>query len=96
MVGDVVAASDGADEIAMSERVLHAMHELRRFMFARVYVQEEQQQRAMFLLTRLMEHYLAHPEELPEGLTAADWVAGMTDDYARRDFERVYLPAAHK
>ena len=96
MVGDVVATSDGADEIAMSPPVLEAMSALRQFMFARVYVQEAQQRRAVFVLTRLMEHYLAHPEELPAGLTAADWVAGMTDDYARRDFERVYLPAPQR
>jgi dGTPase len=95
MVGDVVATSDGADEIAMSAPVLDAMHQLRRFMFTRVYVQREQQDRAEFVLRHLMEHYLAHPDELPEGYTAADWVAGMTDEYALRDFERVYLPARH-
>jgi dGTPase len=95
MVGDVITVSDGADHIRMSDDVLAAMLELRRFMFAEVYVQKEQERRAVFVLSRLMEHYLAHPDELPDGFTAADWVAGMTDDYARRDFERVYLPSRH-
>ena len=96
MVGDVIAASEGADEIGMSPRVLEAMSALRRFMFANVYIQKEQQARAVFVLCRLMEHYLEHPDELPEGFTAADCVAGMTDEYALRDFERVYLPLRHR
>ena len=95
LVGDLVEQSEGADEIRMSDEVLAAMHELRRFMFAQVYVQKEQERRAVFLLSRLMEHYLAVPEELPEGFTAFDWVAGMTDEYALRDFERVCLPSRH-
>ena len=96
MVGDVIAASDDAEEVGMSPRVLEAMSALRRFMFANVYIQKEQQARAVFVLCRLMEHYLEHPEELPDGFTAADCVAGMTDEYALRDFERVYLPLRHR
>lgn len=95
MVLDVIESSRHGDAITMSPHVLAAMNELRRFMFANVYVQKEQERRAVFVLTRLMEHYQAHPEELPPGFTPADWVAGMTDEYALRDFERVCLPARH-
>ena len=79
----------------MSDGVLAAMHELRRFMFARVYVQKDQERRAVFVLSRLMEHYLDAPADVPPGFTAFDWVAGMTDEYALRDFARVYLPSRH-
>jgi dGTPase len=96
LVGDAIATSENADEIAMSPTVLDGMSALRRFMFGRVYIQKEQENRAVFVLSRLLEHYLAHPDELPAGYSATDWVAGMTDDYARRDFERVYLPAPHR
>ena len=95
MVGDVIDVSEDAEVVGMSPPVLDAMTSLRRFMFQRVYVQKDQEARAVFVLTRLMEHYLAHPDELPAGFTAADWVAGMTDEYALRDFERVCLPARH-
>jgi dGTPase len=95
MVGDVVATSDGADEVAMSPDVLEAMNALRRFLFSKVYVQKDQERRAQFVLCQLMEHYLASPDDLPPGFAAADWVAGMTDEYALRDFERVCLPARH-
>jgi dGTPase len=95
MVGDVIQMSDGAPDVGMSATVLEGMSLLRRFMFDRVYIQKDQEARAVFVLSRLMEHYLEHPDELPDGFTAADWVAGMTDEYALRDFERVYIPVRH-
>ena len=49
----------------------------------------------------LFQHYLEHPEELPAehqrtpgDLTTrvADHIAGMTDRYALRTYERLFLP----
>jgi dGTPase len=70
------------------------MHELRDFMFERVYLRPEQaaqQQVAVDLLRRLMDHHLAHPEEIPQTFRqthadlvtqVGDYVSGMTDRYA--------------
>ncbi len=99
LVGDLIDASSavGLASITMSDDVAAAMHELRRFMFSHVYVQKDQERRAVFVLSRLMEHYLSDDgaRELPPGFTAFDWVAGMTDEYALRDFERVHVPSRH-
>ncbi len=50
-------------------------------------------------LTGLFEHYLAHPEDVPEGAPGADdvqritdWIAGMTDRFCIATFRRLALP----
>jgi dGTPase len=88
----------------MDEETLAVMHELRDFMFERVYSdpqQRAQQVRAIAVLHDLMDHHLAHPEEMPETyredkaplvVQVADYVAGMTDRYALATWERVFGP----
>jgi dGTPase len=70
------------------------MHDLRDFMFERVYQaasQRAQQERAIAILRRLFDHHLDHPDQIPEtyreheappAVQVADYVAGMTDRYA--------------
>jgi dGTPase len=100
MVGALVEASDGADDIGMEQEVFDVLMLTRGFLFERVYQRPEvahEQERAMVLLRAVCEHYRAHPEELPaEGSPAddaetrlVDYVAGMTDRFARRDYERI-------
>jgi dGTPase len=71
------------------------MHELRDFMFERVYLrpaQAAQQEEAVALLRRLMDHHLARPDDMPATYRdtdaplvtqVADFVSGMTDRYAQ-------------
>ena len=73
-------------------------------MFAEVYLREgahEDHDKAVKLLRDLFQHYLEHPDELPAehqrapgDLTTrvADHIAGMTDRYALRTYERLFLP----
>ena len=59
----------------MDDEALGLMHELRDFMFERVYLrpeQQAQQQAAIELLRRLMDHHLAHPDELPASYRDTD------------------------
>jgi dGTPase len=72
----------------------------RVFLFERVYERPEvaaEQEETSRLLWTVCEHYRRRPEELPaEGSPAddpetrlVDYVAGMTDRFARRDYERI-------
>jgi dGTPase len=102
MIDAVIAHSVSAGEVRMDAETLAVMNELRDFMFERVYLAPEQmahQQRAITLLRELMEHHLAHPEEIPPSyrqdaaplvVQAADYVAGMTDRYALATYARVF------
>ena len=77
---------------------------LRDFLFQRVYLREDQaaeQQKAIGIVRALFSHYLDHPEEVPEEYhlapgdlptRVADYIAGMTDRYALRVYEQLFLP----
>jgi dGTPase len=102
MIDAVVDGSLQAGRVTMDDDVLADMHELREFMFERVYVspaQREPQAAAIDVIRRLMDYHLRHPDELPASyrdndadrvVQAADYVAGMTDRYALRTHARLF------
>lgn len=98
MVGALVDASLDRDEIGMSSEVFDVLLETREFLFARVYLRNEvqaEQDRARALLRAICEHFSQHPEEIPtndadDETRLVDYVAGMTDRFARREYERVF------
>lgn len=101
MIEAVVDESLAIGTVAMAADVLAVMHEVRDFMFERVYLRpdaEEQRIEAITIIRGLVDHYLAAPDDVPDtyrqpaadAITAAiDYVAGMTDRYAIRDWERI-------
>jgi dGTPase len=99
---DIVATSRAADDIAQSDEVGGAMLRLRKFMFERVYLGPEarsEHERVRRTLRGLVDHYLEHPELVPDGAPAGDdlqrvtdYVAGMTDRFAIASFRRLALP----
>src|SRR5947208_466730 len=104
MVRDVITSTLGCDyeAIAMSDEVLEALEELRRFMFEHMYLipaVRDELEKAKRVITALFEHVVANPEDfLPldsEETTerlAIDFVAGMTDRYAINLYERLFVP----
>ncbi|HHY92002.1 MAG TPA: deoxyguanosinetriphosphate triphosphohydrolase, partial [Firmicutes bacterium] len=105
MVCDLIAASRAAGSITLSSEVGAATDQLREFLFAHVYVgsrAKSEDAKARHLIAELYRHFTAHPAELPpeytkqaQGDTAratCDYIAGMTDRYARSEFLRCFLP----
>ncbi len=104
LVSDAVAESEDADEVRLSQPVADALESLREFMFERVYLRpeaNEEQRKAISLVRSLFSHYLDHPDEIPGEYAAApgdtatriaDYIAGMTDRYALRMYEQLFLP----
>jgi len=102
MIDAVIEGSLAAGEVRMDDAVLAVMNELRDFMFDRVYVsslQRTHQAEAIDVIRRLMDHHLAHPEDIPASyrdtdadrvVQATDYIAGMTDRYALREHERLF------
>jgi dGTPase len=104
LVGDLVSASEERPEIQLPHEAAGALDRLRDFLFEHVYLREDaaqEQQKAIGLVRSLFSHYLDHPEDVPEEYhlapgdlptRVADYIAGMTDRYALRVYEQLFLP----
>ena len=91
----LVSPQDGQrPRIKMGPEVDAAANGLRSFLFERVYLplsQTPQAQRARDILCLLYDHFLKHPQRIPDEYTitneslermAVDYISGMTDRYA--------------
>lgn len=106
MVSDVVSRTleSGLDSLRMSDPVLEALLELRAFMFANVYENETataEFAKATGILGGLWERVRQEPHAYLDARTleregldeaARDFLAGMTDRYAVRLFEELFIP----
>ena len=105
LVFDMVETSARVDDIRMSDRVWDAMMELRRFLFEHVYLSPVvmvEVEKAQRLIDVLFEYYVGHIGEVPEEYrlisegddlrAVTDYIAGMTDRYAKSQFRRLFEP----
>jgi dGTPase len=104
MIEAVLEHSLQVGEVRMDDETLAVMHDLRAFMFERVYLAPSllhEQRAAIATLRDLVDYHLAHPDQMPStyreadaSLVAqvADYVAGMTDRYALAAHQRLVLP----
>lgn len=112
MIHDVIQNSMGQPQIRMSGRVGEAMMELRAFMFARVYKNpraRSEEEKAVHIVEELYRHYICHQEELPEKYlerierreaseeqSVCDFISGMTDSYAVKMYQEIFIPQSWK
>jgi dGTPase len=96
--------------IALSPPILEAANVMRDFLFDAVYGPINSQpstRHAEHVVTTLFEHYVQHPADLPsDGAPAlageslerrvVDTVCGMTDRYAMRAYETLFMPRAEE
>ena len=102
MIEAVLEQSLRVGEVRMDDETLAIMHALRDFMFERVYLAPSllrEQRAAIDTLRALVDHHLAHPEQIPATYRedeaplvtqVADYVAGMTDRYAISTHAKIY------
>jgi dGTPase len=89
LVVDLLRHSEEAADIVQGEEVGSAMLRLREFMFERVYLglgAQADRPRIERMLRALFDHYV---DDFGDEQRAIDWLAGMTDRYAEREFERL-------
>jgi dGTPase len=105
MIHAVIEQSLATGELSMEPQTLEVMHRFRDFMFERVYLRPEarrQARKAVKLLRDLVEHFLEHPEQIPDSYRdqpspqrtqVLDYVAGMTDRYALKLHDELFRPS---
>ena len=107
LVRDMIEHTAGQKTAGLSEEKFRVMNELRAFMFRSVYHnpnvrRAEDMPKVSTIVTSLFEYYTDHPEELPAELRrmsgdfdaaelAKDHVASMTDRYAMRQYEELFV-----
>ena len=104
LVIDLIDQSADQPEVRLSPAVFSALDTLRDFLFEQVYTREGariEHEKAVHLIRDLFSHFLEHPDEMPHEYhqapgdlptRVADFIAGMTDRYALRTYERLFLP----
>ena len=106
LVCDMIRTSREAGTVMLTPAMEKALKDLRAFMFERVYrnpVAKGEESKAQDMLQMLFEHYITHPEKLPEDFhpqlsfdgmerTVCDYIAGMTDNYAVDKYTEIFIP----
>lgn len=106
LVKDIILASQGKNDILMSEDVESAMNALRKFMFEYVYVgssAKKEEKKVDGIIEGIFTYYCEKPDALPlhmqeiawtQGVERAvcDYIAGMSDRFAVYTFNDIYVP----
>lgn len=109
---DVIINSMDKPKVQMSEEVADAMKGLRNFMFENVYrnpIAKQEENKAVQMVQQLYCYYLEHIEKIPEEIlrlmekngdskeqVICDYIAGMTDNYAVKMFQEIFIPESWK
>ncbi len=107
MIKDIIQNSTDKPFISMSEEILQATLELKKFMFSNVYfgsAAKKEEGKAEELVKQLYLYYVKNPDRLPifyqkiiekEGVQRAvlDYVSSMSDHYAINEFTKIYVPS---
>ncbi len=105
LVEDIVSSSYGKSHLEMSKDVLESFNDLRNFMYGKVYqcdILLKEVEKAHLLIGSLYKFYLKNPQFLPDNFkknagedrisqVAVDYIAGMTDRYAIKEYEKYFL-----
>lgn len=108
MIVDIINNSLDKDKISMSKEIDLYTNDLRDFLFENVYynkIAKSEEDKATFIIGKIYEYYNKHFDSLPEfylkiyednnfskSEIVKDYIAGMTDPYAMKTFEELYIP----
>ena len=111
LIHDVITNSMNQPSIRMSDEIGQAMADLRKYMFVNVYQNPQakgEESKAVQMVEKLYLYYEDRIELLPEHnrkrielgdseeQAVCDYIAGMTDTYAVKKFEDIFVPKAWK
>ena len=108
VVQDLIERSADQPQLHMAPEIVRALDVLKDFLWERVYtdiqIAKAENERVRQLMRHLFDHFMQHPEALPESFRPADvttrararavcdYIAGMTDRFARETYLQVFVP----
>jgi dGTPase len=106
MIIDIIKTSDDKTVIEMSESFKKAMFRLRNFMFENVYLSKNakaEEGKAKYIIEQLYYYFIKNPQKMSQerfedyssglgDIAIKDYVAGMTDRYAVKMYEELFIP----
>ena len=107
LIIDLVENSKDSPQIKQSNEVKEAMDDLRKWLFTHLYtnsIAKKEEKKAEKLIEMLYEYYSQNVDLLPQeyiclidknenvSQVVADYIAGMTDDYAVNQFNSIFIP----
>lgn len=108
MIVDIIHNGINNDKISMTDEIAQVTKELRDFLFENVYynkIAKSEEDKTTFIVEKIFEYYTKNFEALPEfylqiyhnnsfskSEIIKDYIAGMTDRYAMKIFEDLYIP----
>lgn len=109
MITNIIDNSQGINDIKMSDDFFEAMLGFRSFMFENVYLSKtvkREEDRAKGVVRTLYEYFMKNIDKLPceylkmletwdKSRVVCDYIAGMTDRYAIRVFEEIFVPKSY-
>lgn len=110
MIRDLIENSWGKPSIVISKTLSQVMESLRDFLFKNVYIgsaAKQEEGKARFIIKMLYQHWLENPRKLPAEVeeqiskygaerAICDYIAGMTDQYAIKVFQDLFVPKPWK
>jgi len=106
LVTSLVENSIGKPEVALPHDIAKIMQELKIFLNENVYVNQlvKECEKISKMLELMFYHYISNPDMLPEEFhsrigenpmqAVADYIAGMTDRFAMKRFNEIFMPLA--
>lgn len=108
LICDVVKNSYNKNDITMSEDVLKAVTELRKFLFERVYESPEkhtEEEKGEHIISEMFKYFTNNTQKLPDEYknllneystqqVVCDYIAGMSDPYAVALYKHLFVPRA--
>ena len=109
MIVNIIENSNGIDDIRMSSDFYDAMLGLRSFMFENVYLSKtvkKEEDKSKGVVKTLYEYFNNNIDKLPDeylkmldtnekSRVVCDYIAGMTDRYAIKLFEEIFVPKSY-
>ncbi len=108
IIKDIITSSKACGSICMSPNISFIFDSFHSYMFTNVYTNvraKSEEKKVYGILRAIFDYYLKYPDKMPDDYqriaevdgqrrAAADYISGMTDKFAMRQYSELFIPEA--